>query len=100
MRDSKIPPGQFWRPPDLGWIKINTDGAINSEEQDQSLINLTAEVQSDGLGPLTMVLVGTSKSTVPAEVDVHSSDSSKKLRISPSRSADLAEAAGQPRHTQ
>ena len=24
--------GQCWRPPDPGWIKINTDGAINAEE--------------------------------------------------------------------
>lgn len=26
-----IPDGQCWRPPDVGWIKINTNGAISNE---------------------------------------------------------------------
>jgi hypothetical protein len=29
---SKSPPGQLWRPPDPGWIKINTDGATHGQE--------------------------------------------------------------------
>lgn len=33
MEKQKIPAGQSWRPPDLGWVKINTDGAIDASAQ-------------------------------------------------------------------
>ena len=29
--DASILPGHGWRPPELGFVKINTDGAINSD---------------------------------------------------------------------
>jgi hypothetical protein len=28
----KLVAGQSWHPPDLGWVKINTDGAISAQE--------------------------------------------------------------------
>lgn len=31
--NSKIPNGQCWRPPYPGWVKINTDGAVDLQAQ-------------------------------------------------------------------
>jgi hypothetical protein len=32
VQHAKILPGHGWRPPEVGWVKINTDAGISSEE--------------------------------------------------------------------
>ncbi|KAK1612361.1 hypothetical protein QYE76_036034 [Lolium multiflorum] len=62
--------------------------------------NLAIEEPSAQIGPLALTMVAKKGTVVAVEDDVTSTDSNKKLRSTPSRSADPAEAAEQPRQTQ
>jgi hypothetical protein len=61
---------------------------------------LAIEEPSAQIGPLALTVVVKKGTVVAVEDDVTSTDSNKKLRSTPSRSADPAEAAEQPRQTQ
>jgi hypothetical protein len=79
--------------------KLSTAGRKRKSAKDQKQLTLLLEAPSATVEPLALVAADPG-TVVGADKDVTSSDSNKKQRTTPTRSADQAEAAMQPRQTQ